>query len=660
MLSILLAATVSQAEVTINSMLYEMVDFGRLTRVADPYYTTSQASSYDRASVAPDQEGWFANADWGKYIRTEERQGRTEYVMADLAGPGSVVRIWSANPMGTIRFYFDGETEPRIENTTRNLLTGEQPSMAPPFGYGALRGTNLYFPIPYSKSLKITVDDTESEGLPRMYYHIGYRTFDPGTPVKTFRQDDIDQERISETRHLLRNPDQIQRPGGSRMYSFEYRAGKGASAEVELTGASAITELILSPFLPDLIPNMRWSHPLQDHNLLRNLWLEIDFDGETCVRAPVSDFFGSPPGFNAYESFAFSVRDDGSMICRFWMPFKKTATVRLVNKNPVDAIGTIQIRTSPYRWDERSLYFHAQWSTDRGSTRPMRDFNFMDVEGTGHYVGSTYHVANSVPGWWGEGDEKVWVDGESFPSTFGTGTEDYYGYAWSDPTPYSGVPYHTQPVTGTPRNFGHIANNRWHILDPIPFRESLKFDMEIWHWNEAQVSFSATAYWYANPGSTGPREIDINELNVEELLPPAPVEGAFEGEKMTVTTMTGGAREHQGGFFQLSGGLQLWWIDASPGDRLVLEFDVDEPGDYKVIGNFCHAPDYGIHRITVNGKSAGEIDFFGQGVSWKKIDLGTVTVEDKVVIEMVVVGANPKSAPKRHLMGLDYILLEKV
>ena len=222
---LLLATVLAGAQVTTNTLLREMVDFETLTRRPDPFYKTAQASSYDRRSVSTANqttEGWFANGDWGKYVRTEEREGRTEYVMADLVGPGAVVRIWSANPFGTIRFYFDGESTPRIAVKTRELLTGKVGFFTSPFGYPALRGCDLYFPIPYSRSLKITVDNTDENNATRMYYQVGYRTFAAGTHVQSFGYGDVDHGVMAEVSHDLRFPNEVSAPAGSETRSSRY------------------------------------------------------------------------------------------------------------------------------------------------------------------------------------------------------------------------------------------------------------------------------------------------------------------------------------------------------------------------------------------------------------------------------------------------------
>ena len=672
-LALFLACCSALADVTTNSLLREMVDFERLTRRPDPFYKTSQASSYDRKSVTPGNSDWFANADWGKFIREEKVGDRTEYVMADLKGPGAVVRIWSANPVATIRFYFDGETEPRIKTRTVDLLTGKYAMMGQPFGYWALRGTNLYFPIPYEKSLKVTLDNSDADN-PNMYYHVGYRTYEAGTKVSTYRADDVSADAIAEVANRLRRsagyshavkwhiPDGDRPSNGVELSASRYTIASGESWSKSVSGRGrAITTLVLKPDMPTVPYSVkRWTDPRHAHNILRGLHLEIAFDGKTTVRVPVSDFFGAPPFGTPFNSFAFSISSDGEMVCRFWMPYKESATITLINTNPVSVRGNLELEVAPYEWDGRSRYFHSQWTADRGSTRPMRDFTFLDVKGEGHYVGSTLYIGNTTPAWWGEGDEKVWVDGEAFPSTFGTGTEDYYGYAWSDPRPYDGIAYHTQPSAGLPKNFGHISNNRWHLLDPITFNESLKFDMEIWHWQDVHATFAATTYWYATAGTTGPVALDSDLLNVEELFPPAPIEGAIEGELMRVVQKTAGETQIQSGYIELSDGKQLWWINASPGDELTLEFEIEEDGSYAIVGSFCHAADYGIHDIYIDGKWAGEHDFYGTGVSWKKIGLGTFELKKGTVrMEVTVKGANPL-AKQLYMFGLDYIILEKV
>ena len=105
------------------------------------------------------------------------------------------------------------------------------------------------------------------------------------------------------------------------------------------------------------------------------------------------------------------------------------------------------------------------------------------------YVGDAVTVYNPNLGWWGEGDEKVYVDGETFPSHFGTGTEDYYGYAWGRYEPWINHPFVAQPIgDGCYAHIGLAQNTRVRSLDAIPFTRSLRFDIELFDWSNIHLS----------------------------------------------------------------------------------------------------------------------------------------------------------------------------
>jgi hypothetical protein len=118
----LLAFTPARAEVNLESLLREMIDPAAVARWPQPEYTCRQASSYDRATVAPDKPGWLANNDQNQFIRIEENQGRKERVMLDAAGPGCLVRFWlttDRNKQGKLRIYLDGAEEPATSTSAR-------------------------------------------------------------------------------------------------------------------------------------------------------------------------------------------------------------------------------------------------------------------------------------------------------------------------------------------------------------------------------------------------------------------------------------------------------------------------------------------------------------------------------------------------------------
>ena len=153
------------------------------------------------------------------------------------------------------------------------------------------------------------------------------------------------------------------------------------------------------------------------------------------------------------------------------------------------------------------MYLTARYERRRGipTTKAGQDYDLeLDaVKGKGVLVGTMVFVDNpstykACP-WWGEGDEKIWVDGEAFPSVFGTGSEDYFNYAWSRPEPFS-WPFCAQPSGVGNLSVGKSANFRWRALDAVPFARSLRFDMEMWHWDKkCRVGYDSVSWRYVLP-----------------------------------------------------------------------------------------------------------------------------------------------------------------
>ena len=177
-------------EISVLSLLGEMVDLERLARLPPARFSAGQAASTDRRSRRPeDGESWFANDDFvtetqPNLVRVETRpDGGKRYVLADVAGPGAIVRIWSATPAGTLRIHIDDDPRPALEAPMAALLRGEVAPFAPPLAHVAARGHNLYFPFPFARRCVVTVDDIVSPdpftGRPiaKLYYQIGYRRY---------------------------------------------------------------------------------------------------------------------------------------------------------------------------------------------------------------------------------------------------------------------------------------------------------------------------------------------------------------------------------------------------------------------------------------------------------------------------------------------------
>ena len=411
--------------VSLESLLNEMTDRSAITLA--PNYVCKQASSYDRAAKSPD-ENWFANNDTSQFIRVEQNGDREESVLFEAEGPGAVVRWWVTAPhyKSNLYVYIDGEAEPAISGNILELLGGDALAGAPLSAERA-RGQNLYLPIPYGKSIKITCDNMKEQG--NLYYQINYRTYPKDVEVESFTRDvfEAQKDKIAATNAALLEPGKSVEGGERQGYKRRLSADmlEGLEGAFRIGGPGAITEIDVKLTADDIAA------------ATRNVVLSIAFDEEETVWVPVGEFFGSGVGVNPYKSWYTEVTDDGVMKAYWRMPYKKEARVSFINYGGEDVDVDYSVYYEKAPWLDNTMYFHANWRQERGietvGGNGTKDWNYTALQGTGVYVGDVLSVVNSVPEWWGEGDEKIYVDGETFPSHFGTGTEDYYGYAWCTP-----------------------------------------------------------------------------------------------------------------------------------------------------------------------------------------------------------------------------------
>jgi hypothetical protein len=678
-------------EVSLESLLHDMADREQLTEVPSPHFICRQFSSYDRDTVAEGEDGWFANWDRSQFVRVEETDGRKEYVMLDTDGPGAIVRIWSTwhGPRkeegglapfsnGTLRFYLDGKTEPVIEGPVADLISGGaligepfSESVSPESDYKR-RGHNLYLPIPYAEGCKITYEseaiiDFGAQKGEALYYQINYRSYEPGTEVKSFAREQLEElaPLIEEVGGALVADELGEVPlvssNGNYQGKLPPKLGPMSLYYAELEGG-AIRTISIRLAAEDL------------EQALRSTVLTAEFDGEQTIWCPVGDFFGTGYRINQYRSWYTDVTEDGTMICRWVMPHAKSAQVSLINlgDQPVEVNATV--RGSRYDWTDRSMHFHATWhqltKVDTGPNKNQSgegafDVNYVTVKGEGVVVGDTLTLFNGTSSWWGEGDEKIYIDGEVFPSHIGTGTEDYYGYAWCRPE-YFQSPFHSQPCGDGNLSGGFSVNSRYRVLDTLPFTSSIRFDMELWHWRNTKMNYAPSVFWYARPGATCNVEPDPEAASLpvakkrSDIIEVRRVAGAIEGESLVIVESTGGTAEVQEVDHGWSGGAQLWWIDGKPGDRLVLEVPVETAGRYRVIADLTKAVDYGIVRLTIGGQASDEFDRYHPAVANDAVELGTFELSEGVNrLEVEIIGANEK-AIARHMFGLDYLKLERV
>ena len=249
----------------------------------------------------------------------------------------------------------------------------------------------------------------------------------------------------------------------------------------------------------------------------RQLILRIYFDGKTnpAVEAPVSDFFANAENreYRQLTSIAMCYNPNKGMNCYFEMPYRIGFRVELENNGVHECNVYYQIDCEEKEIPPESLYFHAQFR--RVNPLPyMSCHTILDnIKGQGQYVGTYLHWGVKSNRWWGEGEIKFYIDGDTdFPSICGTGTEDYFCGAYNFDvngkyteycTPYSGLSKvgRTDETYASQRYFDMY---RWHITDPIYFKEKLKVTIQALGWRSEgrylplQDDISSVAYWYSD------------------------------------------------------------------------------------------------------------------------------------------------------------------
>ena len=515
LLALLYQINVNAQQVTIQSLLKEMACRSCLARYPFPVYASLQASSYNRESTARDAPGWFADSDGTGFIRTEEKNGKTEWVVMEHDGPGTITKMWAPyfyygglddleGP--NINIYLDGSLTPVISENYFRLITGKG-SVPAPFAEVTARAGDCYLPIPFTKSCKITFDKKP------FYYIINYRSYAKNIVVKTFTMGQLKTvlPLMNEIRKSLYSV-YTDEPGVSINKKEILEAGKELHLKINKAGAINQVQIWVDPVQIKIHPE-----------LLRSVVLIARFDDEQTVWTPLGDFFGSANELNPFQTWTRTVNSLGQMICTWVMPFKLSADfyIKNISKTNID-IENFEIKYSDWKWNERSMYFHANWRSDdvvQGSV--FEDWNFIDIRGKGILAGDAWTVLNPDYGWWGEGDEKIYVDDawdKKFPTQFGTGTEDYYGWAGGEIPTKDDVfshPYLANIEVGSATNKrqgvrGFNICTRARALDAIPFTKRLVFDMEAspgvnirnpWDY----LAYSSIVFWYAQPGAVSNR-----------------------------------------------------------------------------------------------------------------------------------------------------------
>lgn len=483
-------------------------DLSRLDRL--PAFKTSahigSVSSYDRSGGNDDG---FS----GKYSLV--RRDAEGVVLADLAGPGVIYRVWTPTPSDdALEFLFDGETTPRATVKFRELFLGAHPRFPRPLvGFGA-GGYYCYVPLPFAKSCVVRMRAPKVQ-----FYQINYALYGPGTPIATFPAQATDAEVA-----LRDSACEVLNRAGSDVSRFTAPPGAAVqTTQRSVTLVPGVTTELFRATNGGRIVGLRLSPAGAMTGKARDLLLRISFDGEApAVLCPLGDFFGYAWGQPAMQSLLVGTSGDTNY-CYFPMPFDRGAVVEVVSerRGPVELRAEI-LHTSAARTAEEGK-FYALWRREN-PTKTGEPYTFLDTEGRGHLVGVVLQAQGMESGktLFFEGDDQTTIDGELV--IHGTGSEDFFNGGWYDvPDRWEKrISFPLSGCLGYAKHLGRTGAYRLFLGDAYAYRRSLRQMIEhSGEKNNIPTDYCSVTYFYseqrppanlAPPALSGRAVVDPQEV----------------------------------------------------------------------------------------------------------------------------------------------------
>jgi hypothetical protein len=400
----------AQQDFYLRELLY-LSDLSRLAQYRQG--EMDQLSSYDR--TGGNDDGFS-----GKYSAVRQEPGGL--VIADLQGPGVVNRIWTPTPTAdTIKFYFDGERQPRIAIPFIDLFSGKEfPFLAPLCG-NQLGGYYCYLPIPYERSLKIVY-----AGKNIRFHQTQYRSLKKEDNVKSFSKEMLRSyqdavERVAAVWSKKRSP-------------LEEYGARIKSKKINLVLRTGAEQSVFSMASGGRVVGIEFGSGNVQH-VYRKIMLTARWDNEpgNALELPLHDFFGFAFGKPAMESILLG-SNSKNLYSYLPMPFDKSAEIKLRYDKGKDGPDEITLTGTIYYTDEKrnaafegKLYVQSrrQYNIPSGESHVIAD-----VKGKGHFIGTILMAQGLEEGstWYFEGDDRATIDGKL--KLHGTGSEDYFNGGW--------------------------------------------------------------------------------------------------------------------------------------------------------------------------------------------------------------------------------------
>lgn len=386
---------------------------------------------------------------------------------------------------------------------------------------------------------------------------------------------------------------------------------------------------------PGEIRHMWFTIAGRDRRYPRTLVMRIFWDGADVpsVETPIGDFFAAGNGMRAdVNTLPIQVTSYGRALNCYWrMPFRKKARIELANegKNRLTVYWQFDWMQLPRAADDM-LYFHARYRQEFPA-KPFSPYVIFDGRGEGHYVGTVFSIQCSYGSWFGESDDRFYIDGETEPSIVGTGCEDFFNDAWN-------LRLFTNANTGVTIKEPNgedcrFTAYRWHIRAPVTFRKSLKVEIERRSYalvtnpetgQRKHYDFkyrpdlcSSVAFWYQK---TIAKPFDRFPPVQERINPEIFLETAeMVPEIKTSPGVT--ARRHSNRVCNLKRGLYV--DNTRVGGRFEVPCHIEEEAKYSISIFQCLYRTGGIWKVTLKGPSGETLldramDFYDPYLAWKE------------------------------------------
>lgn len=438
-------------------------------------------SSYDR-------EGGNDDGFEGTWSALRVEDGNS--VIAEMDGPGVVERIWTTHAQlaadgllatgeELVRFHVDGDPTPTLELPWIGLFDGSDPRFPAPLAGSGIGGFFSYVPIPFSDSMKVVVEGTDTR-----FYQVGWRSL-PDRPVTSWSAalataDAGRRAEAVELWTLLGDPD-----------ALDIADRSDETMALDLQVGEAISFVL--PAGPRALRALR----LTSSSLEGRLRIWWDEALEPAVDAPLALLFGQAWELTDYRSLLVG-RVEGTSYLYLPSPYRSGARLEIEAENAALS-GELVVTVGAWTETEEHGYLHAV-AASQSPTPPGQPFVPLAVEGSGHFAGLILASTGPAgPPRWLEGDDRFFVDGDLV--VHGTGTEDYFNAGWY------GVPgrlegpgvqaLHGFPVYREVEGRIQTTAFRMHLADPVGFSTSFVLELEHGPAGEVEADYSSVAFWYS-------------------------------------------------------------------------------------------------------------------------------------------------------------------